>query len=325
MISRGSARSSNSGSQTADRTAAVTPGPRRCAGPARPRSRPSAPAAGRARPRRGRPASAPGTARARASPWGSGKTGSSSPWTTRVGSGDVAEAAALRPVHLDQIGVGQGGRHVGGPGDVRLDQRPGGGLVEERRHPVVRAEHPEDVLDLDGRVTEVGGLVRPVAADRGQPGLAGARADERDARDPIRVVHPEEQREGAEHRATDDVGLLHPESVEDGERVVGQVGEVVGRRPDRIGGGPAGVALVVADDEAARSREPFAQPGLPPEHGGGRPVDQQDGRIVAPAEGLHAEPYAVHVQELFGHVVDARTRRRSGKAIISDGDDRLVR
>ena len=239
--------------------------------------------------------------------------------------GEVAEAAALRPVHLDQVRVGQGGRHVGGPGDVRLDQRPGGGLVEERRHPVVRAEHPEDVLDLDGRVTEVGGLIGAVTADRRQSGLAGARADERDARDPIRVVHAEEQRQGAEHRATDDVGLLHPEPVEDGERVVGQVAEGVGRRPDRVGRGPAGVALVVADDEAALSREPFAQPRLPPEHGGGRPVDQQDGRIVPPAEGLHAEPYAVHVQELFGHALDARTGRRSGKAIVSDAVDRLVR
>ncbi len=64
----------------------------------------------------------------------------------------------------------------------------------------------------------------------------------------------------------------------------GQIGERVARSPRRVAGGAAGVPVVVADHEPVAVGEPLAEFGVPPQHRGGRTVDEQDGRVRRVAE-----------------------------------------
>ena len=76
------------------------------------------------------------------------------------------------------------------------------------------------------------------------------------------------------------MGARDAERVEDGDRVGDQVAVGVAGLARRVERRPPGVAVVEPDDVAATRREPLAQLLLPPQHRGGGPVDQQDGRIA---------------------------------------------
>src|SRR5215204_5090584 len=76
-------------------------------------------------------------------------------------------------------------------------------------------------------------------------------------------------------------------------RVVGHVLRRVGRRARGKGRGPAGVTVVVPDDVPPAGRQPPAELVLPPVHRTGPTGDEQQRRVRAFAERLHADVDAV--------------------------------
>ena len=133
---------------------------------------------------------------------------------------------------------------------------------------------------------------------RGQAPPAGSRgggADEDERPDAIGVRECEQLGEGPARRDADDVGGGDPVRVEDAAGVRHQVGAGVRRAPRLVGHRAAGVAVVVADDEAAALGQPPAEALLPPEHRRADAHHQEDGRVARIAERLRAELDAVRL------------------------------
>ena len=103
--------------------------------------------------------------------------------------------------------------------------------------------------------------------------------------------------EPAAHRQADEVRALEAEVVEHAERVGDEVVARVARLTRRIGRGAAGVAMVVADDEAAGLGEPLAERLLPAVHRAARAHDEQHRRVGRIAEGADAQRRPVDVDE----------------------------
>jgi hypothetical protein len=125
-------------------------------------------------------------------------------------------------------------------------------------------------------------------------GSGGGRFD-----DPVRVP-----------AAVVEVRAADAERVQHAQRVGGEVVARVGGLARRIRPGPAGVAVVVADDVPVMGGEPLAESGVPPVHRCGQTADQQQRRILRVSERLQAQLHAVGRHELLGHggVTDRRRR-----------------
>ena len=132
-----------------------------------------------------------------------------------------------------------------------------------------------------------------------------------------RVLDGHRLRDHAAHRDPDHVGGLEAEVVEQGDGVGGHVASAYGartRRPakartsiDRVTrpphlGGPAGVAVVVADDVEAALGEHPAELRVPPGHRAAQPHHQQQRLAVGVAEGLVAQldPGCARGEQLSG-------------------------
>lgn len=213
---------------------------------------------------------------------------------------DVAEATACRPVVLDGEVVDQRRRVVPGACHVMCRQGSDRGVVEVRRATGVRPRAGDHVVDHRGRVGDVRlGRHRQVARRRRQVVGTGRGRHERQRRDPVGMVHAEDESGPAEHRLTDHMGGPDAQGVLDTEHVEDEIRVRVGRPSRWAAGRATGVPVVVADHEPAVGGELFAQVGVPPQHRGGRSGDQHDRRVRAVPEGLRAQLDAVDVEEVL--------------------------
>src|SRR4051794_24033658 len=218
---------------------------------------------------------------------------------------DGAEAVAPRRAAVEQRMVLRV-RGAARAGDVALDERADARLVE-RAVRGERADVGDDVVDDRARVRPVDGAAGEergvVLGDRRQVAARARRrgAQEHERRDALGMVEGEELRQGAPHRAADDVGARDAVAVEDARGVGDEVGAPVVRAPRRADGRAAGVAVVVADDEAAAGGERGAERLVPPEHRGAAPHDQQHRRVAGSAEGLGAQLDAADVDHPLRH------------------------
>lgn len=196
--------------------------------------------------------------------------------------------------------VRHGRLDVDGAIDVARDQLTHGELVEGARGARDRPGVGEDGLDRRVPAGPVGSrLLRGVLLVlSGRVGLdigalAQARGDEREGRDPFGVVECRELRDHPAHRHADEVDAGQIEDVEQGDGVGDQVVRRVPGRARLVRDGPAGVAVVLADDESRTAREALAKPALPPEHRRRQTHNEQDRRARRVAERLNAEVDAV--------------------------------
>jgi hypothetical protein len=111
------------------------------------------------------------------------------------------------------------------------------------------------------------------------------------------VVERRELRDRASRRHADEVRAGESERLDHADRVVDHVGRRVARMPGLVRDRPAGVAMVVADDEAPTGREPVAELVLPEVQRRARAHDQQDRRVGLGPERLYAQIYAVHAHD----------------------------
>ena len=116
------------------------------------------------------------------------------------------------------------------------------------------------------------------------------------------MIEPDQLGDHASHRCAGDVRPVDPVGVEHGDAVGGHVGERVVGLARRTGSGAAGVAVVVADDEASAVGEPLAEVYFPHEHGRAGAHDQQDAGIGGIAEGVAADLDAVSFDDSLGVV-----------------------
>jgi hypothetical protein len=107
---------------------------------------------------------------------------------------------------------------------------------------------------------------------------------------------PPARRDADQVRGREAVGVQHA------GRVVVEGGAGVLRPARLVGRRAAGVAMVVADHEAAALGEHPAEALVPPEHRRAGPHDQQQWRIPRVAKGLRAELHAVRFDHPFGQL-----------------------
>lgn len=108
-------------------------------------------------------------------------------------------------------------------------------------------------------------------------------------------------RDDPAHRHADDVRPLDFVGIEYVNRVVCHVLERIARIAQLKSGRAADIAIVVANDKAARVRQPLAKWFLPPDERRLRPHNQQNSRIGRIAEAFRAKLHAISIHHLFGH------------------------
>src|ERR671915_227710 len=115
------------------------------------------------------------------------------------------------------------------------------------------------------------------------------------------MIERHELGDGTAHR---DANEVRPGKADGAEQAYGIVDEI----PARVVGGPgligdrsAGVAVVVADDEAGAGGEALTELILPPVHRGARSPDQENRGVAAIAERLDAELDAVGLDDPLAH------------------------
>src|SRR5215212_2199408 len=89
------------------------------------------------------------------------------------------------------------------------------------------------------------------------------------------------------------MGALQAEGIEQADGVLGQVAQGIGRSTRLVADRSAGVAVVVADDEAGAGHQSLAEPVLPPVHRGCPSHDEEDRGIGGISEGFDAYVHPV--------------------------------
>src|SRR3954454_12062647 len=236
--------------------------------------------------------------------------------------GDRWEAVAPRRAPVDE-GVVLRARPGARAGDVALDQRPDARLVERALAPE-RPDVGDDVLDDRARVgpVDVGaGKERGIGVGDRREVAARARrrrAQQHERSGAVRVVEDERLRERATHRRAAHVGARDPVAVEDARGVGDEVRAAVVRPARRAGGRAAGVAVVVAHDEAPARRERRTERIVPPQHRRAHAHDQQHRRVAGVAERLGAQLDPIPLDDPLAHVgADPHDGRNSSPRVLS--------
>src|SRR5687767_8069508 len=122
------------------------------------------------------------------------------------------------------------------------------------------------------------------------------------------------------------MGALQAEGVEQADGVLCEVTQGVGRSTRLVADRPAGVAVIVADDEPGAGHETLAEAVLPPVHRRCSSHDEEDGGIGPIAECLDAEfdPVCPNDPLALLHRPNLGSRRGWllwGLIVIADGHD----
>jgi hypothetical protein len=113
------------------------------------------------------------------------------------------------------------------------------------------------------------------------------------------------------------MGTLQAQGVEQAQGVLCQVTQGVGCRTRLVADRSAGVAVVIADDEAGASRQTLAEAFLPPVHGGCPSHDEEDGGICPIAECLDAEVDPICPDDPLGELHGPNLGTRRGRVLWS--------
>ena len=108
-------------------------------------------------------------------------------------------------------------------------------------------------------------------------------------------------RDTATHRQADHVGAAAGQNVDQLGRIGDQVAARIVRRARRRADRPAGVAMVVPDDESATRGQPPAQIGVPPVHRRRGTSDEQNRGRPRLAERLHTQIDPVDPHHRLSH------------------------
>jgi hypothetical protein len=158
----------------------------------------------------------------------------------------------------------------------------------------------------------LGGQSLPLQQQFPAPGAVTAGGGRQDqAPDPVGMKDPDQLSDAATHGVAEDVGRLHPFGVEDGDGVVGQLGE--GVRAGRLARPP--YATVVHGDAAVAEAEHkvLARPHTPV---GAQARDQEKGLAVAFSPGLVVDLDPVPADGFsHRHLLDLAGREISGPDI----------
>jgi hypothetical protein len=114
------------------------------------------------------------------------------------------------------------------------------------------------------------------------------------------------------------MGARDREGIENAGGVGNQVGTAISRVTPLVGDRTPGVAVVVADNEPTTVRKQLTETLLPPHHRRPDAHDEQDRRMGRVAKNLGAQPGAVCLDHLLGHLASTHARWRVRRPAIPE-------